>query len=108
MTEAAAGRAPHSSAAEAGRCAVNEAGLWEGKGQAQALACVLQDEAVALLLLWAPRLMPGRQSLLGCLCGCAGHRLGAGALLHTQALWINPLCATQTGCPRETMCLGQL
>lgn len=39
MTEAAAGRAPPSSAAEAGRCAVNEAGLWEGKGQAQALAC---------------------------------------------------------------------
>lgn len=39
VTEAAAGRAPHSSAAEAGRCVVNEAGLWEGKGQAQALAC---------------------------------------------------------------------
>lgn len=39
VTEAAAGRAPHSSAAEAGRCVVNEAGLWEGKGQTQALSC---------------------------------------------------------------------
>lgn len=29
---------PPSSAAEAGRCVVNEAGLWEGKGQSQALA----------------------------------------------------------------------
>ena len=30
---------PPSSAAEAGRCAVNEAGLWEGEGEGQALAC---------------------------------------------------------------------
>lgn len=51
---------PPSSAAAAGRCVVNEAGVWEGKGQAQALSAALQDGALALLLL---QVMLGRRSL---------------------------------------------
>lgn len=66
VTEAAAGRAPHSSAAEAGRCVVNEAGLWEGKGQAQPSAAVLQDGVLAPPLLQAHQVILGRWSLLPC------------------------------------------
>lgn len=74
VTAAAICRAPHSSAAEAGRCAVNEAGLWEGKGQSQAAVA----GALSLPLLQAPRVTPGTRSLCCVVCK-RGHASSLGA-----------------------------
>lgn len=103
--DAAAGRAPHSSAAEAGRCVVNEAGLWEGKGQAQALACCSAGWGSGPAAAPSTLVMLVKWNLSCCSSGCCLWVHSAapwhwGIFTHTSAL-DNPLCATLTGCPRE-------